>query len=135
LNVIHVQSRLVAKPTDHLEITAEDIKRRKDLLEFGADDIARPVLHPSASVRPRSKSLISRGGTVGYRLPPLVASTVPLQSGDTIILATDGIRADFADQLPRHGPLPNMADQILADVGKDSDDALVVVLRRMDRTP
>lgn len=75
----------------------------------------------------RPEVLLRRGGVVGYQLPPLSASVITVAAGDTLILATDGIRTQFADAI-RLGDLPQtIADRILKDYGRGDDDALVLV--------
>ncbi|MNL13454.1 Stage II sporulation protein E (SpoIIE) [compost metagenome] len=70
-----------------------------------------------------------RAGVVGEVLPPSSEAELPLQVGDTLIFATDGIRADFADA-PEIGLRPaEVAQRVLERFGKASDDALVLVLR------
>ncbi|MFZ2855623.1 MAG: SpoIIE family protein phosphatase, partial [Rhodocyclaceae bacterium] len=78
---------------------------------------------------PRGKlCLTNRGGVVGYRLPPVDASSVPIFPGDLLILATDGVDCRFAcEPLPRCSP-DALAHAILDRHGKASDDALVLVL-------
>jgi hypothetical protein len=63
------------------------------------------------------------------QLPPLAAEVVSIRRGDTLILATDGIRSGFLD-----GTLPFLSPQALADHvltrwGTPTDDALVLVVR------
>jgi negative regulator of sigma-B (phosphoserine phosphatase) len=70
-----------------------------------------------------------RAGVIGYQLPTLSPEVIPLKPFDTIILATDGIRSDFAEGLALGGNAQQIADRILADHGKGTDDALVVVAR------
>ena len=48
--------------------------------------------------------------------------------GDLLVVATDGVRSDFADDL-RPGAPQVVADQVLARFGKTSDDALVLAAR------
>jgi phosphoserine phosphatase RsbX len=70
-----------------------------------------------------------RGGVVGYLLPSLRPRTVRLQRDDVLVLATDGVRPVFGDW-PGPGEAPQeMADRILADQSRGTDDALVVVAR------
>ncbi len=76
-----------------------------------------------------STHILQRGGVVGYQLPQLHANVFTVSPGDTLILATDGIRPEFYDNLSlRHTP-----EQIATEVGdrfrKDSDDSLVLVVR------
>ena len=76
-----------------------------------------------------AESIPVRGGVVGYKMPPLRADVLSILRGDTLILATDGIRNDFkvgliAEQSPR-----DIADSILRTYGRTTDDACVVVAR------
>ena len=53
-----------------------------------------------------------------------------IMRGDTLILATDGIRSDFLGALlPQGDPPQALADHILARWSKQTDDALVLVVR------
>ena len=76
--------------------------------------------------RPR-ETLLLRGGVVGFKLPELGAAVLPVGRGDTLVLATDGIRNDFADGLSLAHPAQQVADQILARHAKKTDDALALV--------
>ena len=49
--------------------------------------------------------------------------------GDVMVLATDGIDSGFARAIAQGGAAQDVADRILAEHGKASDDALVVVVR------
>ena len=73
--------------------------------------------------------ICARGGVVGYQIPTLRASTIHVSPGDTLIMATDGIRSGFtADLTIDHEP-QEIAESILARFAKGSDDAHVVVAR------
>jgi phosphoserine phosphatase RsbX len=82
---------------------------------------------PFAS-RPR-ESINARGGIVGYQLPPLRAAAVSVWPGDTMIMATDGIRSGFTSVLSGEMAPREMADSIMGQYCKGSDDALVLVVR------
>jgi serine phosphatase RsbU (regulator of sigma subunit) len=73
--------------------------------------------------------IVQRGGVVGYQLPQLHANVLSVSGGDTLILASDGIRPDFYDTLS----IRETPERIARDIGerfrKDSDDALVLVAR------
>jgi hypothetical protein len=86
------------------------------------DRAARPA-------RPARPSLVTRGGIVGLQLPELRAQVLSIAPGDTLIVATDGIKHGFADGLGTEVPPQQLADQILARSSKGSDDALVLVAR------
>ena len=92
------------------------------------------VLIAAGHRRPRYRQyLTSRGGVVGYHLPGVRVSVVPIAPGDLLILATDGIDDGFAlDDFPNGAPR-RMARSILDSHGKATDDALVLVLRWLGR--
>lgn len=76
-----------------------------------------------------SEAIASRGGTVGYHLPPLHPRTLQVHSGDTLVLATDGIRHGFKAEVISAREPQMIADEILRVWGKPNDDALVIVAR------
>ena len=75
------------------------------------------------------QSIVLRGGVVGYRLPPLNATALAVRPGDTLILATDGVRSGFAEAVSPTASPQDLADRILTGFARDSDDALVLVAR------
>lgn len=80
-------------------------------------------------VRPGREVVNARSGVVGYQLPPLRAATIPIATGDTLVFATDGISEAFINNMPTDCGPQEAADGILRRFGKDSDDALVLVVR------
>ncbi|MFB3738694.1 MAG: SpoIIE family protein phosphatase [Candidatus Velamenicoccus archaeovorus] len=83
--------------------------------------------------RGRRESVFQRGGVVGYQLPPLRADVVPVAPGDVLVMATDGIRGDFTEDVSPAMEPQTMATGILARSFKGTDDALVVVARYVGR--
>ncbi len=73
--------------------------------------------------------LLLRAGVVGSRVPPLQAAVLPIQKGDTLIFATDGIRSGFTETLNSMENPQRAADRILQNCRSGSDDALVLVSR------
>ncbi len=73
--------------------------------------------------------LLLRAGVVGSRVPPLQAAVLPIQKGDTLIFATDGIRSGFTETLNSLENPQRAADRILQNCLSGSDDALVLVSR------
>ena len=73
--------------------------------------------------------IVLRGGVVGYQLPQLQASVIPVTSGDTMILATDGIRPEFYDDLHLNDSPEGIARYIGQRFRKSSDDSLALVIR------
>lgn len=96
---------------------------------IGVGNVEGVVLRADPAVAPARQALLLRGGVVGYHLPPLHASVVPVSHGDTLVLATDGIRSDFGWRMRAEGSPQRMADRVLADHAKQQDDALVLVAR------
>jgi len=101
----------------------------------GVGNVEGRLLRANAHDRPACEAVPWRGGVVGYQLPPLRTSMLPIRRGDTLVLATDGIRASFAEELSLRDPPQQIADHILARFGKDTDDALVLVARFVGCTP
>jgi serine phosphatase RsbU (regulator of sigma subunit) len=73
--------------------------------------------------------LMLRAGVVGGHLPPLQASVLPVVPGDTLVLATDGVRSGFAPRIALAEPPRRAAQAILDGYNKGTDDALVLVAR------
>ena len=87
------------------------------------------LLGGDLSADPHYRSPVLRSGVLGLCLPPLRASVVPIVWGDTLILATDGIRSGFNRRLPAGVPARQLAMHILEHHRKGTDDALVLVAR------
>jgi len=96
---------------------------------LGVGNVEGVLLHANAAGRPARTSLVTRGGIVGSELPRLQAQVCTVAPGDTVILATDGIKEHFAEELPRDASPQQLADHILSRYGKGTDDALVLVAR------
>jgi anti-sigma regulatory factor (Ser/Thr protein kinase) len=75
------------------------------------------------------EAVAMRGGTVGFLLPPLHPRTLKVATGDTLVLATDGIRHGFKAEVIRAREPQEIADAILRVCGKTTDDAYVMVAR------
>ena len=82
----------------------------------------------AAANRPRD-AVAGRGGIVGYQLPPLRPTVLPVSRGDTLIMATDGIKAGFTTGVVLTRPPQDIAAFILAAYCQGTDDALVLVAR------
>ncbi len=98
---------------------------------LGVGNVEGRLLRADPKTNPQSESVLLRGGVVGYQLPALRASVQPICPGDLLVLATDGIRAGFAQGLALGDPPQQIADGILARHLKGNDDALVLVARIM----
>jgi hypothetical protein len=103
--------------------------REETMTWLGVGDVEGRLLRARGSAGPRMESLLLRGGVVGARLPTLVSEVIPVQRGDTLILATDGVRSDFLDAPLPTLPPRELADHVLGRFSTQTDDALVLVAR------
>jgi serine/threonine protein phosphatase PrpC len=92
---------------------------------------------PTASGRPASprETALLRAGVVGYQLPPLRASVLPVAPGDTLILTSDGIHSGFAVAVTPTDSPQQIADRILGQYNRQTDDAIVLVVRYLGGAP
>jgi phosphoserine phosphatase RsbX len=95
----------------------------------GVGNIEGVIVRCDGNGRVRSNHVVLRGGVVGHRLPPLRAESLTMLPHDTVVVATDGIRPEFSDDLVPGEEPQAMADQIMARYRKGTDDALVLVVR------
>ena len=115
---------------------------RGAVMSLAAIDLARGILHwlgvgnvqgvlhrADSSARPAREELLLRSGVVGAQLPTLRSSAIPIRRRDTLILATDGIRSNFADTFIASATPHSMAQNIVANHLQGSDDALALVAR------
>jgi len=96
---------------------------------LGVGNVDGVLVRARTSSALRRSYLTTLGGVVGYRLPALRATRLALSPGDMLLLATDGIRAGFADGLGRQQSAQEVADAILASHATAADDALVLAAR------
>ena len=101
--------------------------RSAELTWMGIGNVEGLLLRAD-SRRPADTALL-RGGVVGFRLPAFRETTVSLSWGDTLVLATDGIRGGFSRGLTAAESPAHLCGSILAEHGKISDDAMVLVAR------
>lgn len=95
----------------------------------GVGNVEGSLLRAAANGKPERDGLVQRGGVVGYQLPPLRENQIQLSPGDTLVLATDGVKSSVTDGI-LHGETPRaIADHLLETYGKDTDDSLVFVAR------
>lgn len=95
----------------------------------GVGNVEGLLLRADPEASPRYESLLLRNGVVGARMPLIYAALIPIMRGDTLIFSTDGIRSDFRkDVLAEHHP-QQIADRIMTQSHKGTDDALVLVVR------
>ena len=101
--------------------------RRGVMWWAGVGNVSGLVLQAGNAEWQTRARLLAPGGIVGGGLPSLRPATVPLAARDVLVLATDGVRGEFADRFPRSESPLNLAEQVITSFAKDNDDALVLV--------
>jgi len=96
---------------------------------LGVGNVEGLLLRNDRLIKPNHESLFLSGGVVGYHLPSLRPSTLPINRGDTLIFSTDGIRSGFAKDVNREDSPQRIADMIITNFNRQTDDALVIVIR------
>jgi len=100
---------------------------RAQLSWAGVGNVDARLVH--AGPQRREDVALVFGGVLGYRMPAVRAATMPLERGDLLVMITDGIDGAISPALAGGGAAQALADRILAQHGKGSDDALAVVVR------
>lgn len=104
-------------------ISLATVTRTGHLQWSGVGNVAGRILHTGPR---RSTGLVARAGIVGHRLPRLRAETVELDDGDLLVLFTDGLDPTTArDVAHRKAPQP-LADTLLQQHARGTDDALIL---------
>jgi serine/threonine protein phosphatase PrpC len=103
--------------------------RAATLTWLGVGNIVGYVLRADQGNRPARISLVPIAGFIGAELPQTTPRVVSLLPGDTMVMASDGIKEGFAEKLMLSSDPQDLADQILARHAKGTDDALVLVAR------
>jgi len=104
-------------------------KTENTMTWLGIGNVEGTLLRAAEGRARERNNLLLRGGIVGSNLPTLIAITVPLDSGDTLIFASDGIRSDFAQNLNMNTSPQTLVNEIVSRSAKNTDDSLVVVAR------
>ena len=108
---------------------------KKTLTWLGVGNVDGVLLRAGKRTDKGRESVLARGGVVGYQLPSLRSSTIPISRGDLLVFTTDGIRSGFDKELSREDPPQQIADTILANYSRKTDDALVLAARYIDGAP
>lgn len=104
--------------------------RAKKLTWAGVGNVEGRLLRADKESSHPEETLLLRSGIIGHNLPSsLNITTLPIFSRDVLILATDGIRSDFATRLHTGRSAYQIANDVLARYSKGTDDALVVVAK------
>jgi phosphoserine phosphatase RsbX len=95
----------------------------------GVGNVEARFVRAGAGLDARHDSPVVLGGVVGFNLPQVRMGTIPLEPGDAVVLATDGVRADYSVSLESGVAAQELAERVLERHGKGTDDALAVVVR------
>jgi negative regulator of sigma-B (phosphoserine phosphatase) len=95
----------------------------------GVGNVEGRLMRATAAPGVAPESALIKGGVVGYSLPSVRPTTTELHSGDTLVMATDGISSAFSRSLVAGVDAQELAEKLLAEHGRGTDDALVVVVR------
>jgi negative regulator of sigma-B (phosphoserine phosphatase) len=119
--------------TRGVTLTVASIETLRGEMDWLGVGNVEAVLLPAGESRRRKKAVVLRSGIVGDRLPTLRASTVPVEPGDLLVIATDGVGGGFSDFVDRKAAPRRIAADIIRECGRTSDDALVLVARLKKR--
>jgi phosphoserine phosphatase RsbX len=87
------------------------------------------VAKHATGVEVRASALLA-GGIVGYRMPQtLFTHQVPITAGDLLIIASDGVAEDHLQSIDFAAQATTIAEQLVGQYGKETDDALVLTAR------
>jgi hypothetical protein len=101
----------------------------------GVGSVEGVLLRAEPRTAPAREDVLLYGGVVGSLLPSLQGFVLPVARGDTLLFATDGIRSGFTEGARLTEAPQAMADRILAQHVKGTDDALVLVARYRGGVP
>jgi negative regulator of sigma-B (phosphoserine phosphatase) len=121
--------RLQGAPRSAVMTLASFNFAEKTLTCAGVGNVDGVLMHGSPDSVPPQEAILPRRGLVGERLPQLYSSNHSLRPGDTVVLATDGIRPGFHVELHPDLAPQAIADNILRQYTLGTDDALVLVVR------
>lgn len=96
---------------------------------FGVGNVEGLLLRARPLADRGHETISARGGVLGYRLPKAKVRCSSIARGDVLVLVTDGIRSDFAREIPLDWPPQAIADWLLSRYGSARDDALALVAR------
>jgi negative regulator of sigma-B (phosphoserine phosphatase) len=97
---------------------------------LGIGNVEAVLCRAGDAERQEAERVLLRPGVVGFRLPQrLKAEVIPLKHCDTLIMATDGVKPEFADDAAIAGDPKQVAARLLSQHNTQRDDALVFVAK------
>jgi negative regulator of sigma-B (phosphoserine phosphatase) len=101
---------------------------------LGVGNVEGRLFRADPNVLPAHENILLRGGLVGYQLPSLHASVLPLMRGDLLLFATDGLHVGFDQRINLTESPKQIADGIMSRHFKGTDDALVLAVRYLGKS-
>jgi phosphoserine phosphatase RsbX len=111
-----------------LSLAALDCERGM-MTWVGVGNVEGRLLRGGAPPAAGAETLLLHRGVLGHALPALRPATLPVRRGDMLILASDGVVPAFADGLVPAGTCSEIAARVLDRHARETDDAIVVVVR------
>lgn len=97
---------------------------------LGVGNVLGRLLHADKTLLYSEEELLTYSGVIGHEMPSvLIFSVLPVSKGDVLILATDGVEQDFTKSLHIGRSSYQLANDILSQHSKGTDDALVIVAK------
>ncbi len=103
--------------------------RDNTLTALGVGNVETVVQRANPQARPARESVLLRCGVVGYNLPALQASVLPITRGDVIVFGTDGVREDFSELIEPAETPQQLVEKIMARKFRGTDDGLVLACK------
>lgn len=103
--------------------------REETITVLGVGNVEATLRRANPRMVPQHESVLLRNGVVGYRLPALQATVLPIAPGDTVVFATDGVREDFGDLITVGEPLAQLVRKIITEKFRGTDDGLVLAFK------
>jgi negative regulator of sigma-B (phosphoserine phosphatase) len=103
--------------------------RDHTLSALGVGNVETVIVRADPQARARRETILLRCGVIGYQLPTLHASVLPVAPGDVIVFATDGVREDFSELVTAAETPASMAQKILTKKFRGTDDGLVLACK------
>ena len=100
---------------------------------LGIGNVETVLVRARADARSRRESILLRCGVVGYQLPTLHASVLPVSVGDVIVFATDGVRDDFSELVSTTDTPARLTEKIITQKFRGTDDGLVLACKYLGR--
>lgn len=101
----------------------------KTLTWLGVGNVSGILLSMNERGDCDTESVISKHGIVGYNMPSLQASIVPIADGDILIFTTDGVQEYYQEKINTENSTEEIVEFIANNYFKHTDDALILAAR------